>query len=168
MLSKTDTYVRHKSFEFRAVYYTLANLEPQHANIRTVYSNFSPMGLFYVDKYPADLVIVYNDGSVDLYQFDGHYVHGCGQGCAQKKQRYVDGQTHDQVRAKTEKRDTAFEQWIGGSSGGGANAAPALCNFYGDDAEWANDDDHDGNDDEADYDDDKKFVWNFVLSKGIK
>ena len=122
VLSKTDTYVRHKSFEFRAVYYTLANLQPQHANIRTVYSNFSPMGLFYVDKYPADLVIVYNDGSVDLYQFDGHYVHGCGQGCAQMKQRYVDGQTHDQVRAKTEKRDAAFEQWIAESSGGGVGS----------------------------------------------
>jgi hypothetical protein len=120
VLSKTDTYARHKSFEFRAVYYTLAHLQPQHANIRTVYSNFSPMGLFYVDKYPADLVIVYNDGSIDLYQFDGHYVHGCGQGCA-RKQRYVDGQTHDQVRAKTEKRDAAFEQWMRGQrqSGGG-------------------------------------------------
>jgi hypothetical protein len=118
VLSKTDTYVRHKSFEFRAVYYTLANLQPQRANIRTVYSNFSPMGLFYVDKYPADLVIIYNDGSIDIYQFDGHYVHGCGQGCVQK-QRYVDGQTHDQVRAKTEKRDAAFEQWIGTRGGGG-------------------------------------------------
>jgi len=39
------------------------------------------------------------------------------------KQRYVDGQTHDQVRAKTEKRDAAFEQWIGGvSSGGGVGS----------------------------------------------
>ncbi len=107
VLSKTDTYVRHKSFEFRAVYYTLANLQPQHANIRTVYSNFSPMGLFYVDKYPADLVIVYNDGSVDLYQFDGHYVHGCGQGCAQMKQRYVDGQTS----AKGTKHWLNFHPW---------------------------------------------------------
>ena len=59
-LSKTDTYVRHKSFEFRAAYYTLANLQAnQYANIRTIYSNFLPMGLFYVDKYPANPVIIY-------------------------------------------------------------------------------------------------------------
>jgi hypothetical protein len=107
VLQKTDTYMRHRSFEFRAVYYTLANL----SNICTVYSNFSPMGLFYVDKYPANLVIIYNDGDIDIYQFDGHYVHGCGQGCVQK--RYVNGQTHDQVSAKTEKRDAIFKQWIG-------------------------------------------------------
>ncbi len=119
VLSKTDTYVRHKLFEFRAVYYTLANLQAnQHVNIHTVYSNFSPMGLFYVDKYPADVDIIYNDGSIDIYQFDGHYVHGWGQGCAQK-QCYIDGQTHDQVRAKTEKRDAIFEQWIGTQGGGG-------------------------------------------------
>ncbi len=107
MLSKTDTYIRHKLFEFRAVYYTLANLQPQRTNIHSVYSNFSPMGLFYVDKYLADLVIIYNDGSKEIYQFDGHYVHSCGQGCVQK--HYVNGQTQDQVRAKTEKRDAVFE-----------------------------------------------------------
>jgi hypothetical protein len=111
VLSKTDTYIRHKSFEFKAVYYMLCQIKAQHPNICTVYSNFSPMGLFYVDKYPADLVIIYNDGDIDIYQFDGHYVHGCGQGCVQK--RYVNGQTHDQVSAKTEKRDAIFKQWIG-------------------------------------------------------
>jgi hypothetical protein len=111
VLWKTDTYIRHRSFEFKAVYYTLCQIK---ANIRTVYSNFSPMGLFYVDKYPADLVIIYSDGSIDIYQFDGQYAHGCGQGCVQKpNQRYVNGQTHDQVHAKTEKRDAVFEQWIG-------------------------------------------------------
>ncbi len=46
LLEKTDTYIRHKSFEFKAVYYTLAQLKPQYSNIRTVYSNFSTMGLF--------------------------------------------------------------------------------------------------------------------------
>jgi len=121
LLEKTDTYIRHKSFEFKAVYYTLVNLSED--DIRTVYSNFSPLGLFYVDKYPADLVIIYNDGRIDIYQFDGHYVHGCGQGCVQKpNQRYVNKQTHDQVRAKTEKRDAVFEQWIGSHRGGGGDA----------------------------------------------
>ncbi len=52
-LEKTDTYIRHKSFEFKGVYYTLANLSDSD-DIRTVYSNFSPMGLFYMEKYPAD------------------------------------------------------------------------------------------------------------------
>jgi len=64
VLSKTDTYIRHKSFEFKAVYYMLCQIKAQHPNIRTVYSNFSPMGLFYVDKYPADLVIIYNVGDL--------------------------------------------------------------------------------------------------------
>jgi len=113
-LEKTDTYIRHKSFEFKAVYYTLANLSDAD-DIRTVYSNFSPMGLFYVDKYPADLVIVYNDGRIDIYQFDGHYVHGCTQGCVHK--RYINNQTREQVCAKTEKRDAVFEQWIGSHRG---------------------------------------------------
>ncbi len=39
VLSKTDTYIRHKLFEFRSVYYTLANLQPQRANIS---KNISP------------------------------------------------------------------------------------------------------------------------------
>jgi hypothetical protein len=73
------------------------------------------MGLFYVDKYPADLVIIYNNEDIAIYQFDGHYVHGCTQGCVQK--RYVNNQTHHQVRAKTEKRDAVFEQWIGSHRG---------------------------------------------------
>jgi len=92
----------------------LANLSDAD-DIRTVYSNFSPMGLFYVDKYPADLVIIYNDGRIDIYQFDGHYVHGCTQGCVHK--RYINNQTREQVCAKTEKRDAVFEQWIGSHRG---------------------------------------------------
>jgi hypothetical protein len=46
LLQKTDTYIRHMSFEFKAVYYTLAQLKPQYSNIHTAYSNFSTMGLF--------------------------------------------------------------------------------------------------------------------------
>jgi len=71
-----------------------------------------------VNKYPADLVIIYNDAAIDIYQFDGYYVHGCGQGCLQKpNQRYINGQTHNQVCAKMEKRDAVFQEWFGTRQG---------------------------------------------------
>jgi hypothetical protein len=49
----------------------------RHHNICTVYSNFSPSGLFYLDKYPADLVVIFDNGQMQVYQFDSHFVHGC-------------------------------------------------------------------------------------------
>jgi len=131
LLEKTDTYIRHKSFEFKAVYYTLCNLKP-YSDIRTVYSNFLPMGLFYVDKCPADLVVIYNDFAIDNYHFDGYFVHGCGGGCLQKpNQRYINGQTHKQVGAKTEKRDAIFEQWINAVGMRGHHIVIADCHSPG-------------------------------------
>jgi hypothetical protein len=78
MLIKTDVVRRHQTFEFKAVFFTLRKLmsptdddddEAAHPffkglvplkrfqtnplNICTVYSNFSPSGLFYLDKYRA-------------------------------------------------------------------------------------------------------------------
>ena len=119
VLEKTDPVGRHKSFEFKAVYFTLRTLMSSRDDIQTVYSNFSPLGLFSLDKYPADLTVVFKNGQIQVYQFDGHFVHGCdtclalsaSETAASRRKKYAHGQTHEQVRAKTNQRDKVFEEW---------------------------------------------------------
>jgi len=113
VLEKTDPVRRHKTFEFRAVYFTLRRLAMSRPDIRTVFSNFSPSGLFYLDKYPADLVVVFGNGQIQVYQFDGHFVHGCDlcPSVSMQGRRFANGQTHEEVRLKTKRRDLAFEEW---------------------------------------------------------
>jgi len=120
VLEKTDPVRRHKSFEFKAVYFTLRTLMSSRDDIQTVYSNFSPLGLFSLDKYPADLTVVFKNGQIQVYQFDGHFVHGCdtclalsaaSETAASRRKKYAHGQTHEQVRAKTNQRDKVFEEW---------------------------------------------------------
>lgn len=101
---------RHCSFEFRAVYKTLVELHKKGILIRSVYSNFSPRGVFCLGPYPMDLAIVTHQGQLLLYQMDGAYVHGCP-ACPPLK-RYVNGQTHEQVRELTQKRDDLTQSWI--------------------------------------------------------
>ena len=114
-LIKTDVVRRHQTFEFKAVYFTLRKLMSQTDDgIRTVYSNFSPSGLFHLDQYPADLVVIFDKGPMKVYQFDGHFVHGCDV-CASSTTRwrkfFAHGQTHEEVRAKTIRRDGIFREW---------------------------------------------------------
>jgi len=49
-----------------------------------------------------------------VYQFDGHFVHGCDV-CASSTTRwrkfFAHGQTHEEVRAKTIRRDGIFREW---------------------------------------------------------
>jgi hypothetical protein len=106
-LVKTDARKRHRSFEFLAVYYTLRCFQTSGPKIQTVYSNFSPIWIFYLKRYPADLVIIFKTGKVMVYQFDGNYFHGCNI-CPPGK-RYVHRQTHEQVRSKTIKIDNVFK-----------------------------------------------------------
>jgi Pyruvate/2-oxoacid:ferredoxin oxidoreductase delta subunit len=47
------------------------------SKIQMVYSNFSPMGIFYLKRYLADLVIIFKNGKVMVYQFDSNFCHGC-------------------------------------------------------------------------------------------
>jgi len=102
---------RHRSFEFRAVYKTILDLvQKEEGSIRTVYSNFSPFGLFCLGPYPIDLAIVTEKGQLLLYQMDGAYCHGCP--TCPPRSRYLNGQTHQQVREKTDKRDAVTRNWM--------------------------------------------------------
>ena len=111
LLEKTDLVKRHKTFEFKAVYFTLRKLMSSRSDIQTVFSNFSPLGLFCLDNYPADLVVIFKNGQIQIYQFDGHFVHGCDTCVPSSSHRFVHGQTHEQVRFKTEQRNKVFEDW---------------------------------------------------------
>jgi hypothetical protein len=70
VLVKTDSVRRHKTFEFKAVYFTLQTLMASRSDIRTVFSNFSPLGLFCLDNYPANLVAIFENEQIQIYQFD--------------------------------------------------------------------------------------------------
>jgi hypothetical protein len=110
-LEKLDTSLRHRSFEFRAVYQTIHDMmQRQDIQIRTVYSNFSPFGLFYVGPYPIDLVITTSSGLVFLYQMDGAWCHGCA--TCPPLTRYINKKTWHQVRMSTEKRNDQTQRWV--------------------------------------------------------
>ena len=90
LLFKTDKKNRSEGFEFKAAAKFIHNLmtHPSTLEVESVFSNFSPLGLFYVKKYPLDLAIVFRRRLPDccgggeenvtyLVQFDGRFVHGC-------------------------------------------------------------------------------------------
>lgn len=110
-LQLMDIRARYKSFEFRAVYKTLYDLL-QHKGvlIRTVYSNFSPFGIFGLGSYLIDLAVVTNKGRLLLYQMDGAFCHGCDD--CPPLFRYVHGKTQDQVRKDTKIRDAFIHSWV--------------------------------------------------------
>ena len=111
-LERLDKRSRHTSFEFKAVYKVLHDLVYiQGVKIRTVYSNFSPNGIFCLASYPIDLAIVTETGNLLLYQMDGQWAHGCVT-CVRQPKSFVNGQTFDQVRNKTDCRDTNTLAWI--------------------------------------------------------
>ena len=111
-LFKLDLKARHKSFEFRAVYKVLHDLVKHDGiTIRSVYSNYSPLGLFCLGSYPIDLAVITQEGRLLLYQMDGLWAHGCPV-CPDQPHLFVNGQTHQQVRQKTDERDTIIKTWI--------------------------------------------------------
>jgi len=144
-LIKTDVVRRHQTFEFKAVYFTLRKLmlssltvaaaaaaaDPRNARprrVRTVFSNFSPSGLFHLDRYPADLTVIFDNGQIEVYQFDGHFVHGCDV-CASSTttrwRKFAHGQTHEQVRTKTLQRDKIFQEWVASLNSAAATTTTA-------------------------------------------
>lgn len=111
VLERMDLQLRHQSFEFRAVYKTLHDMmQRQDIQIRTVYSNFSPYGLFCLGAYPIDLVVITTTGHLFLYQMDGSWYHGCSK-CPPLKS-YIGGQTWHQVRQGTNKRNNETQRWM--------------------------------------------------------
>jgi hypothetical protein len=70
-LMRCDKLLRHTTFEFLCVFYTIDNLTDRGYNIKTCYSNFHQTGIFCVGHYPLELVVVCQDGKIFLFQFDG-------------------------------------------------------------------------------------------------
>ena len=116
ILLKTDSN-RCKSFEFKAVYYTIRQLELEAIQcnnscqkIHTVYSSFSPMGVFKISKCILDLAIILSNGSLLLFNFDTNFSHACN--TCPKLARYIGNQSFTELRIKSLKRDTIINDWI--------------------------------------------------------
>ena len=113
-LTRTDKTDRSNSFEYKSCMLVLRRLVQAGCDITSVYSNFSPLGLFYVKKYPADLVVVTRDSWTLIVQFDGRFVHGCPEcklaGTTLK--RYANDSTEDSLIEKSKIRDEIFLSWI--------------------------------------------------------
>ena len=101
---------RWTSYEFLATYATLARLSRKSPKIRSVYSNYSRRGIFNVGKFFLDLAVVFEDGGLGLWNFDPQYTHSCDH--CPPLDRYVNGQTHEELREKAAKRDSAILSWI--------------------------------------------------------
>jgi hypothetical protein len=86
------------------------------------------------------LTVIFENGQIHIYQFDGHFVHGCDV-ClatsassettisASRRKKYAHGQTHEQVRAKTNQRDNVFEEWASLLNASGGTAAARVEYF---------------------------------------
>ena len=104
--------LRSRGFEFRAVFKVIYDYYTRNYPIVGVFSNFSPLGIFYVGKYPIDLVIICANGKIDMFQMDGKFCHGCtNPKCTMKVTRYANDQTADEVIEKTRLRDQFITQW---------------------------------------------------------
>ena len=111
-LQLCEPFLRHNSFEFLSVYYTLYLLSVvQKLNITTVYSNFHSTGLIYIKNYPLDLAVIFANGDISLFQFDGAYAHGCKEGC-ELFSTFVRGRNRNDLEADTEKRDNVINLWV--------------------------------------------------------
>lgn len=110
MLTKS----RWCTFEYRAVMYTLYKwMHKDKKHIRSVFSNFSPLGVLMIGKYPVDLVAIMEDGSIHIVQFDGHYVHGdYNHPECLTLSHYVGNSSRQQCEEKTKQRDQATLDWM--------------------------------------------------------
>jgi hypothetical protein len=110
-LTKLDIRARHKSFEFQTVYRIIHDLGP--SVVRRAYHNYSALGIFTLGKYNLDLAIVTHEGKLMLFNADSWFTHSC-ETCPLppgSKRTFVGGQTHDQLRAKSNQRDAAIREW---------------------------------------------------------
>jgi hypothetical protein len=108
-LIKSDCIARHKTFEFKAVFYTLTKM--CHTHITSVYSNFHQWGVISLGKYPIDLVVVEKNGKTQLMNFDGNFCHGCPT-CPARSETYAGNKTRDVVEKDTAERDVFIREWI--------------------------------------------------------
>jgi len=107
---------RHVSFEYMAIMYQVYKwLVIEKRNIRSVFSNYSPLGCISVGKHQIDLTVIFEDGKVEMVQMDGHFVHGDyrrGHDCTESLSQYVNCQTREEVEKKTKLRDDIILDWI--------------------------------------------------------
>ena len=112
-LARTDRRNRARSFEYLGVQAVLsAALSGVPEEAVGVWSNFSPLGVWYVGKYPVDLAIAFEGREIFFFQFDGQHAHSCPTGQCRPLARYVNGQEEAAVREATRRRDEFFEFWI--------------------------------------------------------
>ena len=119
-LNRSDN-IRHKRFEFRGTYKFIHELmlsggagegrKGGAANIVAVYSNYHPLGIFYLGKYPVDLCIITKNAGNFLVQFDHMYTHGCTHGCP-GCYKYAGNKTRDEIQAQTQTRNQAIQGWV--------------------------------------------------------
>ena len=133
-LQPCDTTQRHNTFEFKTVYAILHLLEANHWTLRSVFHNYSLLGLITIEHCPIDLVVVVEKPFVQqqqqktsnivalfLFQIDGIFIHGCP--TCPPLPNYIGEQSHEQVRKKTTERDekmyhfvtafrTCFPHWL--------------------------------------------------------
>ena len=105
---------RHCSFEYMAVMYTLYKWTVlENLQVLSVFSNFSPLGVMRIGAYPIDLAVVLQDGTLKLFQADGHFIHGDYNhpNCPSLK-RYVNDASREQVETKTKLRDKTILEWM--------------------------------------------------------
>jgi hypothetical protein len=111
-LRRLDKRARHCSFEFRAVFKYVDHLvRVESVPLQSWYHNYSNRGLFTIGKYNLDLALVTKDGRLILVNFDSNFVHSCDT-CSVSEKRFVGGQTHEQVREKSRRRDADILNWV--------------------------------------------------------
>lgn len=104
---------RYRFFEFRATFFTIYQwMNLQGKKLKFVYHNYSPLGLFFVGKYPLDLVGIFEDGSIILVQFDGAFAHGCPNPDCPTLLKYASGRTRKECQDATEYRNEYILKWI--------------------------------------------------------
>ena len=104
-LKRSDYSLRHKSFEFQSVFYTLS----QMTNVLYVYSNFHALGILQIGPYPIDLAVFVQGASLELFQFDGEYAHGCE--LCNNLDAFVGNKCRETVIEDTKKRDAFITEW---------------------------------------------------------
>lgn len=112
--TNVKTQRRYKLFEYRAVMYTIYKLlYTEKKKIKTVFSNYSPLGLLYIGKHPLDLAVVLEDNTLKLYQFDGHFCHGdYNRPHCPTLDRYANNKTRQECERQTKQRDETILNWL--------------------------------------------------------
>ena len=109
-LERTDKFSRVNSFEYQSCMYILHRINQDDTiKVRSVYSNFSPLGIFYINKYPIDLVIIFDNCFTLLFQFDGQFTHGCK--TCPRLNRYANDEQEETLIKRTLARDRAITKW---------------------------------------------------------